>query len=87
MCFWHFAGVDFSTPVEKQNRQWQEQRRLFYVGLTRSTETLVMSSAVRMQRKAAMQMGVLVPSGNPNGMATLPASPFLAELESVIKFE
>jgi hypothetical protein len=73
-------SIDFSAPIEEQNRQWQEQRRLFYVGLTRSTETLVMSSAVRMQRKAAMQMGVLVPSGNPNGMATLPASPFLAEL-------
>ncbi|MGH9615241.1 MAG: 3'-5' exonuclease [Acidobacteriaceae bacterium] len=73
-------SIDFSAPIAEQNRQWQEQRRLFYVGLTRSTETLVMSSAVRMQRKAAMQMGMLVPSGNPNGMASLPASPFLSEL-------
>lgn len=72
--------IDFSAPLQEQNRQWQEQRRLFYVGLTRSTETLVISNAVRMPRKAAMQMGVPVPSGNPNAMATLPASPFLAEL-------
>jgi superfamily I DNA/RNA helicase len=72
--------IDFSAPVQEQNRQWQEQRRLLYVGLTRSTETLVISSAVRMPRKAAMQMGVPVSSGNPNAMATLPASPFLAEL-------
>lgn len=72
--------IDFSAPQQEQNRQRQEQRRLFYVGLTRSTETLVISSAVRMPRGAAMQMGIRVPAGNQYGMVNLPASPFLAEL-------
>jgi DNA helicase-2/ATP-dependent DNA helicase PcrA len=72
--------IDAAAPPQEQQRQRQEQRRLFYVGLTRSTETLVISSAVRIPRGAAMQMGIPVPPGNPYGVVTLPASPFLAEL-------
>jgi DNA helicase-2/ATP-dependent DNA helicase PcrA len=72
--------IDTHASLQEQNRQRQEQRRLFYVGLTRSTETLVISSAVRIQRGAAMQMGIPVPPGNQYGNVTLPASPFLAEL-------
>jgi superfamily I DNA/RNA helicase len=72
--------IDFSASPQEQNRQRQEQRRLFYVGLTRSTETLVISSAVRIRRGTAMQIGITVPPGNQYGLVNLPASPFLAEL-------
>ncbi len=72
--------IDFSAPQHEQNRQRQEQRRLFYVGLTRSTETLIISSAVRIRRGTAMQIGIPVPPGRTYGLINLPASPFLAEL-------
>ena len=72
-------SIDFTAPLAEQNRQRQEQRRLFYVGLTRSTETLVLSSAVYMPYGAAMQMRMPVMSGG-YGVAILQASPFLAEL-------
>jgi DNA helicase-2/ATP-dependent DNA helicase PcrA len=72
--------IDFSASPQEQERQRQEQRRLFYVGLTRSTETLVVSSAVRIRRGMAMQIGIPVPAGGQQGMVSLPASPFLAEL-------
>ena len=73
-------SIDFTAPIEEQNRQRQEQRRLFYVGLTRSTETLIISSAVRISRGVAMQMGMPVQPGGGYGVAILQASPFLAEL-------
>ena len=71
-------SIDFDAPDAEQDRQRQEQRRLFYVGITRSTETLVLSSAVRMSRRAAQLMGMRIPAGI--GSAVLHASPFLAEL-------
>ena len=79
------VGVDVRTgnlagpTIQEQTRQREEQRRLFYVGLTRSTETLVISSAVRIPSGVAMQMGVPVLAGR-HGVAILQASPFLAEL-------
>lgn len=72
-------SIDFSAPLVEQNRQRQEQRRLFYVGLTRSTETIVLSSAIYMPYNAAMTMNIPAISGG-YGTATLQASPFLAEL-------
>ncbi len=72
-------SIDSQAPLAEQNRQRQEQRRLFFVGLTRSTETLVLSSAVRISYGAALQMGMPVAArSGPN--AILQASPFLAEL-------
>jgi DNA helicase II / ATP-dependent DNA helicase PcrA len=71
--------IKATAPLEQQNRQWQEQRRLFYVGITRSTETLVLSGAVRMPVGDALKMGMTVAAIN-QGMAILQASPFLAEL-------
>ena len=61
-------SVDSTDPIQDQMRQRQERRWLFYVGVTRSTETL------------AMQMGVPVLPGGGYGGAILQASPFLAEL-------
>jgi superfamily I DNA/RNA helicase len=72
-------SIDNTATIQEQNRQREEQRRLFYVGLTRSTETLIISSAVRMPRGQAMQMGMPIVAQQ-GGMATLLASPFLAEL-------
>jgi len=74
----HFAEFDSTATLEEQKRQREEQRRLFYVGITRSTETLVISSAVRIPFGGAMQMGVPVMPVR----SILQASPFLAELGS-----
>ncbi len=72
-------SIDSTAPLAEQNRQRQEQRRLFYVGLTRSTETLVLSSAVHMPYGQAMKMRMPVMQAG-YGVAILQASPFLAEL-------
>jgi superfamily I DNA/RNA helicase len=72
-------SIDLAAPLMEQNRQRSEQRRLFYVGITRSTETLVLSSAVHMPYGQAMQMRMPVIQGG-HGVAILQASPFLAEL-------
>jgi len=71
--------VDGAEPQAEQERQRQEQRRLFYVGITRATETLVLNSSTRMPLKLAykMRMPLLAQQG---GDAILQASPFLAEL-------
>lgn len=73
-------SIDSTATIQEQTRQREEQRRLFYVGVTRSTETLVISSAVRIPTGVAMQMGVPVMAGGGYGVAILQASPFLAEL-------
>jgi DNA helicase II / ATP-dependent DNA helicase PcrA len=62
-----FPSVDSTAPIQDQMRQRQERRWLFYVGVTRSTETL------------AMQKGVPVLPRGGYGGAILQASPFLAE--------
>jgi superfamily I DNA/RNA helicase len=67
--------IDYREPLAEQNRKWQEQRRLFYVGITRSTETLVLSGAVSMPFGPAKQMNVLTTAAGGTH-----ASPFLAEL-------
>ncbi len=72
-------SIDFQAPLAEQNRQREEQRRLFYVGITRTTETLVLSNAVRMPFAAALQMRMPV-AARRGAYAMLQASPFLAEL-------
>src|SRR6185312_9832730 len=71
--------IDFDAPVGEQNRQRQEQRRLFFVGLTRSTDTLVLSNSVAMPRADALRMGLRV-TWNSGPNTPLQASSFLAEL-------
>lgn len=65
------------TPDE-QDAVLQEQRRLFYVAITRCTEILVLSSAVRMERKLAWKIGAQLHPG-PNVGTTI-ASQFIDEL-------
>lgn len=71
--------VDTDDPPLAQERQRQEQRRLFYVGITRSTETLVLNSSIRMPLAMAytMRMPLLAKQG---GYAILQSSPLLSEL-------
>jgi superfamily I DNA/RNA helicase len=72
-------SIDDHDPPAEQERQRQEQRRLFYVGITRSTETLVINTSIRMPYAAAfqMRMPVLARAG---AYAILQASPMLPEL-------
>jgi superfamily I DNA/RNA helicase len=69
------------VPLAEQDRQIDEQRRLFYVAITRSTATLVLSSVMNIPRDMAYRMGVLV-RGGCGDMARTVACPFIGELGS-----
>jgi len=57
----------------------EEQRRLFYVSITRTKRTLVISRARRISRTQAMQLGLSI--GNaPGRMITLTMSPFMHDI-------
>lgn len=73
--------VDRRAPHAEQLRQIQEQRRLFYVAITRTTDVLVISGAAHMPFGDAMQMNLQVGPGH-GADAILIASPFLQELGS-----
>jgi superfamily I DNA/RNA helicase len=71
--------IDTDESLADQERQRQEQRRLFYVGITRSTETLVLNSSVRMPLASGYTMGMPL-LARQGADAILQASPFMAEL-------
>lgn len=66
------------TPAERM-RALAEQRRLFYVAITRCTELLVMSSAVHMDRALAHRFGARLRPGRAR-IGTVYTSDFLAQL-------
>lgn len=66
------------TDIE-QNRSLEEQRRLFYVAITRSRNVLVLSSITQLQRDLAHRMGAHVSGGGATHAHTI-ASRFLSEL-------
>jgi superfamily I DNA/RNA helicase len=69
-------------PVESA-RQIQEQRRLFYVAITRATDILVISSSVGMSEAQAQQSGITFQRAFVKGrgrIARTSPSPFLGEL-------
>jgi ATP-dependent DNA helicase UvrD/PcrA len=66
-------------PLQEQAAILQEQRRLFYVALTRCTEILVVSSATQMARNFAWKIGARVVPGSSQYARTV-ASQFLDEL-------
>lgn len=66
------------TPVE-QAAILEEQRRLFYVAITRCTDILVLSSAARMERQLAWKIGAKLQPGRSNAGTTI-ASQFIDEL-------
>jgi DNA helicase II / ATP-dependent DNA helicase PcrA len=57
----------------------KEQRRLYYVAITRCTEKLVISSAINVRRDLAWKIGAKVVGGRGQIAATI-ASQFLHEL-------
>jgi superfamily I DNA/RNA helicase len=71
--------VDQRHNVQEAALSLKEQRRLFYVAITRCTETLVISSVSRMTRKFAWKIGARVASGSSASAATI-ASQFIDEL-------
>ena len=64
---------------EESEATLEEQRRLFYVAITRCTEKLVISSTVQMPRKVAWKMGARVAPGRGANAGTI-ASQFMDEL-------
>lgn len=66
--------IDFDSPQAEQQRSLEEQRRLFYVALTRTTETLILSSVTNIPVQQAYQMGLGVAGGR------VQASRFVTEL-------
>lgn len=70
---------DKEQPQIEQDAVLQEQRRLFYVAITRCTEVLVLSSAARMERQLAWKIGAQLQPGRSNVGATI-ASQFIDEL-------
>ena len=59
-----------------------EQRRLFYVSITRSKQTLVLSRAARIRRGDAQRLGLAV--GNGGFWATLGMSPFSCDIMNLL---
>jgi DNA helicase-2/ATP-dependent DNA helicase PcrA len=66
------------TPAE-QAASLEEQRRLFYVAITRTRRILILSSVTQLQRNLAYRMGAQVRGRSPANAATI-ASRFLDEL-------
>ena len=50
--------IDYDEPQAVQKRQLEEQRRLFYVALTRTTETMILSSIGHIPIQQALTMGL-----------------------------
>ncbi|MDI3468516.1 MAG: hypothetical protein OJF62_000579 [Pseudolabrys sp.] len=67
-----------ATPAEAQAIQ-QEQRRLFFVAITRCTEILMISSFLNIPRQLGWKIGAVVPRG-PGAIGRTISSPFIAEL-------
>lgn len=68
-----------SYSQSELQQAYQEQRRLFYVALTRTTETLVVSSAATGPYRDVVTMGIS-PTRTVNGISNIHSSPFLSEL-------
>jgi superfamily I DNA/RNA helicase len=73
--------VEDGLSTEESNRKLEEQRRLFYVAITRTRQTLILSSVTRLPRDLAFRMGARVTGGNRSHANTI-ASGFLNELGS-----
>jgi DNA helicase II / ATP-dependent DNA helicase PcrA len=68
--------IENDLDYANRNLSLQEQRRLFYVGLTRSKEVLVLSSFSNIERNLAFKIGVQIRGWGTNTIA----SRFLNEL-------
>ena len=63
----------------EQERMLEEQRRLFYVAITRSRQILLLSSVSELPRDLAHRIGAQVRGGSPSHARTI-SSRFMAEL-------
>ena len=70
--------VDEALPQAELNKMLEEQRRLFYVALTRSRDTLILSSVTTLPRHLAHRLQVRI-SGRGQNVSTI-ASRFIDEL-------
>ena len=71
--------VDDDLPIDEQDLHTQEQRRLFYVALTRARRIVVLSSFINLPRDLAHRIRVPVGGGHPQIGRTI-ACMFLNEL-------
>jgi len=69
---------DDESPAEQQ-ASLREHRRLFYVAVTRATDILVLSSAIRLDRALAHRLGAILHVGGGQVGRTI-ASEFIAQL-------
>lgn len=67
--------------LEEQNTLLAEQRRLFYVAMTRAKERLILSTWAKASQAEAMQMGVANPRWAGKGIMKVSPSRFLSELK------
>jgi DNA helicase-2/ATP-dependent DNA helicase PcrA len=75
--------IDGSAPPEKQQADLQEQRRLLFVGITRTMNILVLSSYATLDFATAMRLGARVGTrlaGGRDAANRVFASGFLSEL-------
>jgi DNA helicase-2/ATP-dependent DNA helicase PcrA len=70
---------DFDKPLQEQQAILAEQRRLFYVAITRCAEILILSSPRTLERKLAFKLGARVQSARGAVAATV-SSQFFGEL-------
>jgi DNA helicase-2/ATP-dependent DNA helicase PcrA len=70
---------DADHTLAEAARHLEEQRRVFYVALTRARKTLVISSVTKLKLDAAFKMGAKI-SGRQGGTCRAIASRFLSEL-------
>ena len=79
-CFLVVPHIDAGDPVAEQRAQLEEQRRLFFVGMTRTTDILVFSSYSQLPTNIAQNLrvrrGAFIPGANAYRVF---ASPFLEE--------
>lgn len=65
-------------------RHEEEQRRLFYVGITRTTDTLILSSVYKVPKGLAYKMGIKIQRHEKENAFTI-TSPFIHELGPELK--
>ena len=73
-------SFDDSLPAIEQRKLLEEQRRLFYVAITRATKTLILSSVTAIPRDLAYKIGVRVVGSSP--VVNTVTSSFVRELGS-----
>jgi superfamily I DNA/RNA helicase len=76
-------SIDPEDPPAVQASHYDEQRRLFYVGITRATDVLVISASAKLPLRDALRSGAAVTRRtfeNGISMARTAFTPFLNEL-------